>query len=51
MPHQSTHAQTVGARAYLDQGLKISGKLKFEGPVRIKSTGDFSGKSARRTVS
>src|SRR6266478_4480393 len=22
MPHQSTHAQTVGARAYLDQGSK-----------------------------
>ena len=35
MPHQSTHAQTVGARAYLDQGSKISGKLKFEGPVQI----------------
>jgi len=35
MPHQSTHAQTVGARAYLDQGSKISGKLEFEGPAQI----------------
>jgi hypothetical protein len=35
VPHQSIHAQTVGARAYLDQGSKISGKLEFEGPAQI----------------
>ena len=39
MPHQGIHAQTVGARAYLDQGSKISGKLKFEGPVGDRRTG------------
>ncbi len=28
--------QTVGARAYLDRGSTIHGKLKFEGPVQIE---------------
>jgi cytoskeletal protein CcmA (bactofilin family) len=48
MPHQSTHAQTVGARAYLDQGSKISGKLKFEGPVQIDGQvdGEISAKDS-----
>lgn len=33
-PRQPT-AQALEARAYLDQGSKVSGKLAFEGPARI----------------
>lgn len=33
-PRQST-PQALEARAYLDQGSKVSGKLSFEGPARI----------------
>lgn len=33
-PRQPT-AQALEARAYLDQGSKVSGKLTFEGPARI----------------
>jgi len=47
MPHQSTHAQTARARAYLDQGSKISGKLEFQEPVQIEGQvdGEISAKS------
>lgn len=40
IPHQSTHAQTAGARTYLDQGSKISGRLEFQGPVQIEGQVD-----------
>ena len=40
MPQQNTHAQTVGARAYIDQGSKISGKLEFAGPAQIEGQVD-----------
>lgn len=35
-PHHRAYAQMSGARAYLDPGSKISGELKFEGPVQIE---------------
>jgi cytoskeletal protein CcmA (bactofilin family) len=34
-PPRQTAAAPVEARAYLDQGSKVSGKLSFEGPARI----------------
>ncbi len=34
-PPRPTAAAPLEARAYLDQGSKISGKLSFEGPARI----------------
>jgi cytoskeletal protein CcmA (bactofilin family) len=33
--HRRTYAQMTDTRVYLDQGSKISGKLKFEGPAQI----------------
>src|SRR5215831_844048 len=33
--HRRTHAQMADTRVYLDQGSKITGKLKFEGPAQI----------------
>jgi cytoskeletal protein CcmA (bactofilin family) len=48
LPHQSTYAQMKGARAYLDPGSKISGKLKFEGPAQIEGQvdGEISAKDS-----
>jgi cytoskeletal protein CcmA (bactofilin family) len=48
MPQQNTHAQTVGARAYIDQGSKISGKLEFAGPAQIEGQvdGEISAKDS-----
>jgi cytoskeletal protein CcmA (bactofilin family) len=48
LPHQGTHAQMAGSRAYLDQGSKISGKLKFEGPAQIEGQvdGEISAKDS-----
>lgn len=40
LPHHGTYAQAAGARAYLDQGSKINGKLKFEGPAQIEGQVD-----------
>jgi cytoskeletal protein CcmA (bactofilin family) len=40
LPHKGTYAQIAGARAYLDQGSKISGKLEFEGPAQIEGQVD-----------
>jgi cytoskeletal protein CcmA (bactofilin family) len=34
-PPRQTAAAPLEARAYLDQGCKVSGKLSFEGPARI----------------
>jgi cytoskeletal protein CcmA (bactofilin family) len=48
LPHKGTYAQMAGARAYLDQGSKISGKLKFEGPAQIEGQvdGEISAKDS-----
>jgi cytoskeletal protein CcmA (bactofilin family) len=48
MAHQITHARTAAARAYLDQGSKISGKLQFEGPAQIEGQvdGEISAKDS-----
>src|SRR6516162_5726314 len=40
LPHKATYAQIASARAYLDQGSKISGKLVFEGPAQIEGQVD-----------
>lgn len=40
IPHQSTYAQTASARAYLNQGSKISGKLEFQEPAQIEGQVD-----------
>jgi cytoskeletal protein CcmA (bactofilin family) len=47
-PHRSTHAQAAGARAYLDRGSKISGKLEFQEPVQIEGQvdGEISAKDS-----
>jgi cytoskeletal protein CcmA (bactofilin family) len=48
LPHKGTYAQIAGARAYLDQGSKISGKLEFEGPAQIEGQvdGEISAKDS-----
>jgi cytoskeletal protein CcmA (bactofilin family) len=47
-PHPGPNLRTVGARAYLDQGSKISGKLEFEGPAQIEGQvdGEISAKDS-----
>jgi cytoskeletal protein CcmA (bactofilin family) len=40
VPHHGSNARTASARAYLDQGSQISGKLKFEGPAQIEGQVD-----------
>ncbi len=48
MPPRSSSASASDARAYLDSGSKISGKLSFDGPTRIDGQvdGEITGKES-----